>query len=1043
MDCLPSENGEFIDRHSAVRYPGAWNIIVGNQDFVSALKPLIEKQGSIISWNFDRTVTTRQQHLRTKAKEYLETINQAKLSIIATSWWKSLEENDDFDTDLIAKFTAYICEKFPQSKELIKKVICINDDRKEVVCGLDEALLAEPYARDYRKSFFPEYSTVSMCYYNSNEALNWRVFFESCDPPTIGRFIPTISHTKLTAEKFKQIYNLQPPDLRATSIDDIAWPKNQSVKVDNKFYHLIDFKFNNSINEKLQSGIIDRYFGEWLNEGSGHLRIYLHKYLIYIPYGSGTIREVKQDETANWIQQLINCKWIYSKISNDGPYKPEDVLKSHDPVRPNAPVADLSHDLIQLLESVSINFGTQIPKAGPMQKLQIQGEYLSPSELSDVIGEILDGEDSEDIAPLIRMLETKSLIPVPAGTNLLDNSKRLPFSRIVKNVGPGFRSNLGWVIAVSDLKSDPSIVRIFEQLEDLYKFPPKTTANQAIDFLEWVWGQKPDAESVRRFLPFAYAYINEEIAQDDEIKTRWERALAKAVVYTLGRQWVVVNGAKTIYFDDLQITEYKIIQKQQMVTPSHLASSDRSDLQQAAARLLGIPILSDDYQIIAEEGASLATSVSLSQYFIEIQKVVIEFLKISENFDDPYEGADVNEESDKKQNLGLKSLASLSQKIIRLSDNKALYTKQVNAIQKGNDVLVCGEPTDFSSELCNLLISYYNANRKKNISILASEITRLLICIDRPNFTARLDKFKNKYGIETFDQKLPPFTESLIESIKDAKHEGDVEETQSNSTESAENEESNSNGGDRGEQFSESNKQSSGETKSGQTAKTNAHPTDSNISRNESDNRKVSNQTGNNSGHEATSSGSEDTPPIKPGHGKSQSSSGHNKAVKKANRLLSYVTGERTTSDDGYEILDDESHENIVIGMAAESFVMGFERDRGWEPKNMNEMSKNHQGYDIESTSPDGRLTYIEVKGINGPWTNVGVGLSAMQFKYASKYQEDYFLYVVENALFPEDSKVYRINNPAQQVTKFQFDHGWKNVALVDTESVEQPEIKT
>ena len=156
--------------------------------------------------------------------------------------------------------------------------------------------------------------------------------------------------------------------------------------------------------------------------------------------------------------------------------------------------------------------------------------------------------------------------------------------------------------------------------------------------------------------------------------------------------------------------------------------------------------------------------------------------------------------------------------------------------------------------------------------------------------------------------------------------------------------------------------------------------------------------------------------------------------------MLSYVSGETTASDDNYEIIDDESPENKAIGSAAESFVIVFEKDRGWKPKDMNEVSKNHPGYDIESTDPDGRLIYIEVKGINGTWTNVGVGLTPTQFKYASKYQEDYFLYVVENALSSIDSKVYRINNPAHQITKFQFDHGWKNLALTASNSIEQPE---
>ena len=1040
LKCIPSENGEFIARQTAIRHPSDWNIIVGNPEFVSALKPFIEDQGDIVSWKFDRVVMSRQQHRKTKARDYIDTINQADLAEIVADWWSSFKDTDDLNTDLISRFTAYIFEKNPSRKKLIKKVICLTDDQNEVLCDLNEALLAEPYARDYRKLFYPEYLKVANCYYITNDALNWRALFESCDPPTIGRFIPQTINNKLTPSEFIKLYPNDNSILRASRITPILWRRDENITVGNHLFYLIDYKFNDRISNMLLSGEVDQTFSDWLSEDTEHLRVHTHKYLLYIPFKEGSIKEEEKPETTDWINKLNIGKWIFSK-KNTGPYKPEEVLKTFDPARPDAPVADLSHDLVQLLEIANIRFGTRIPKAGPMQKLQAQGGDLSTIGLSEVIEEIVNEGDPEDIEPLIRLLDSKLLIPVPDGTKLLDGSKRVSFSRIVKKAGPGFRSSLGWVIAVSDIKSDATILNIFELLRDIYEFPAKTSANQSIDFLEWLWRQRPDAELVRRFLPFAYAYINEEISHNVEIKYRWKNALSTAMVYTLGRQWTPVIGSDTIYFDDLQIVNYKLVPKRQLVTPTHLASTDRSENQLAAARLLEISLLSDDYKIKSEEGVSLPTPTSWLNNFTKLQKVVIEVLKISDDYDDN-EGEKINEDSDKKQNLGLKILAGLSQKILRLSDNNILYTRQVYALQKGNNALVCGEPSDFSSELCYLLISYYNANRKKDSSFLATEITRLIFLIDRSDFSAQLDKFKKKFGIETLtDQTLDQTILSTNISSEDTQNEQTSIDNSSGPPE--ENITQKHKTFDEINALDESDKNSSNQApkevkdpgSSGTNSKTdgnNRHGTGSSGRNGDFKDRNFSEKFG----------GSEDAPPINPGQSKSNSTHGHDKSTKKANRLLSYVIGETAASNDNYQIFDDESPKNIEVGAAAEFIVMQYEKRRGWNPVNMNDVSVNHQGYDLESVGPDGRVIYIEVKGINGPWTNVGVGLSPTQFKCASKFQDDYFLYVVENTLPPEASEVYRIANPAQMVTKFQFDHGWKNVALIENEKIELPETE-
>jgi hypothetical protein len=98
-------------------------------------------------------------------------------------------------------------------------------------------------------------------------------------------------------------------------------------------------------------------------------------------------------------------------------------------------------------------------------------------------------------------------------------------------------------------------------------------------------------------------------------------------------------------------------------------------------------------------------------------------------------------------------------------------------------------------------------------------------------------------------------------------------------------------------------------------------------------------------------------------------------------------------------------------------------------------MPPGNPGYDIESVDRDtGSIRYIEVKGIDGIWGERGVGLSRAQYECAREKGNDYWLYVVEH-VFGESPSVYRIHNPAGQITQYRFDGNW--VGLADKEREE------
>ncbi len=141
-------------------------------------------------------------------------------------------------------------------------------------------------------------------------------------------------------------------------------------------------------------------------------------------------------------------------------------------------------------------------------------------------------------------------------------------------------------------------------------------------------------------------------------------------------------------------------------------------------------------------------------------------------------------------------------------------------------------------------------------------------------------------------------------------------------------------------------------------------------------------------------------------------------------RLLSYV---RQNQEDFSCTGDQEgpSEHNLAVEVVAREAVCEYERERGRVPE---QMAQTHPGYDIISRNPvTGEERFIEVKGVNGEWSQTGVGLSRLQFSNAQDYGDLYWLYVVEFASAPEHMRVHPIRSPATLVSAFMFDGGWRD----------------
>lgn len=140
-------------------------------------------------------------------------------------------------------------------------------------------------------------------------------------------------------------------------------------------------------------------------------------------------------------------------------------------------------------------------------------------------------------------------------------------------------------------------------------------------------------------------------------------------------------------------------------------------------------------------------------------------------------------------------------------------------------------------------------------------------------------------------------------------------------------------------------------------------------------------------------------------------------------RLISYVrkhsSGEAESETNG-----ELSEHNLAVEAVARAAVCKWELDRGRKPS---QMPQTHPGYDIISTDGiTGEQRFIEVKGVNGEWHSMGVGLSRFQFSNAQNYGDSFWLYVVEFVSDAEHINVHPIRNPAAQVSEFMFDGNWR-----------------
>jgi uncharacterized membrane protein YgcG len=140
--------------------------------------------------------------------------------------------------------------------------------------------------------------------------------------------------------------------------------------------------------------------------------------------------------------------------------------------------------------------------------------------------------------------------------------------------------------------------------------------------------------------------------------------------------------------------------------------------------------------------------------------------------------------------------------------------------------------------------------------------------------------------------------------------------------------------------------------------------------------------------------------------------------------FISYVgthPGEEGPDPDGLDQV-----ERMQIEGRAIDLIIGLEPGLRRTPE-------GNPGFDLFEVDSSGRqIRWVEVKSMTGTLQDRPVGLSRTQFDCAREKGDAYWLYVVERATDPAQTRVLRIQNPVGHARTFTFDHGWSEIAQTD-----------
>jgi hypothetical protein len=1000
--CLPTESGSWEHRETLRRFPGDWDALAQETELRSALEPLLGSTDTMLQWELDRTWTQS----RSGALRYLESVSIPKLEDVVNGWWESLPEQPSTDqVQLILKFTSWVRAKQPQRKRMIRKVLCGAESAGMKLVKAEDSLLAQPYAGTFRRTFFPSLPTICPDYAQfdpSGSVTDWRSFFESLTPAPKGPFALRLLVSTLTWRGLKEQFgdDYSPPSLRS------SWYRTKwmGLDINNSEYKLLNPELPRIIKDLLTGEDLSfeaaSDFCSWLSETPGGLREYPLQRLAFIGFGDSQVSERLLPHAASWVLELKHAKWVPSKRGANV-YCPSDVLAVEDAARPDAPVANLTAELIETLTKAGLEFGSALPDAPAIDRLSVQGPQVDATQLLELtekaIAESVGDENKRFL--LLKVLKENKLVPRPAGSISLDGQPRVSYSRLVRTSA---RSNLSdWLVVCERFSVDSSERKLLDLIHSFVRIPETTTAEQVMDFLTWVWRTEPEVDRLRSVLPRAYQYLRDDLRLDQDLTLKWTTLQTKAKVFiTPQRRWVSLKGNERVFLDDLaEALPANITAGLELATPGHLGENLSERL--TTAQMLGLSLLSSRFSVVIQPEGKKTLPENWQEAFAFIQKRLRD--KIAQS--DETDGGDKADDrvTDDHPALSLALWGCIKTQV--LDHSSVISVSESHAAIVGDTIAVSGSPAEFASDLCTVLCNRWRLRLRRDLADILPNLTVQLMSLGNPDLLSKWagtlqsesDFLPQTGNMQSVGSNIPDETQSLVESpASDNSNEADVESGSS----------------------IEGGVESDSPTVSG------------------------SEEGSNLSGSESPPAGGSHT-----AHDREARLASLIKRRAELDRQINEIAAVGVVPDEIDDALakaKGEFHSDDPYRNAA----IEYERKRNrWAiPKSANEEGHDIDSYTHEEGHPDRHLIRrIEVKGKGVNWNaDEIVEMSDSQFKHAliKKTEDeielhpdfDYWLYVVEND--GSGLTVLPIKNPARRAARYEFRGAtWRDFTDLENES--------
>lgn len=1017
---LPTDTGSWTNQQGVVRFPAEWGILVNEERLPEMLFPFLGQGKSLLDRQFDAYVTKQFFNFwDIKIK-----ISLVKLDQAVERWWESLPESElsEEQIDDIVRFTCWVQEKQATRRALVSHLLAGTSAGELGLYPISEVLLEGPYTGAFRKVFFPELPVVSDLYYQRNASdADWKGFLEGGMPRPQGRFHLQAKASTLYKDEAEKMVGATVPDTRVTWHSE-GWKKFPEIRVTSNGYTLVNFVFEETIFEKLtqqEDPEFFRAFGYWLDENPGQLREFVKQRILYIPYGASSITEIGLSNYCQWVSQLNEVKWVIAK-DGSGPYRPRNILKRNDPARPDEPVADLSPDLIKVLEQASILFESDVPQAIALKRLQHEGPTANFEQIEELLQECIEAVANEEVskADLEHALKRIPLFPRPGGGKFVDGSIRVPGTRLVLKAGAAHRSDLGWLCPVEDYTEGSTERRIVNLVRYYLDIPSKTTWAHCMDFLEWAWSVGPEAETIRQTLPRAYSYIAEDLELDVTGNERWEIIRRQARVFTLGRAWQSITGEQPVYFDDISTDlRTEIVPRHQLATAGHLGVKPTDDSLPDGVSLLDLPLLSSSYSLQAEPAEISQIPSGWADRFRQIESFLHDLQAKRANLPEEEES---EEEETQEEEVAFKFQrhSQIARKITCIATGKTLNVIRSWAERNGNIIKIAGSPREFAADLSLILCKAHGFSRRDD-GWLTTQLAVLISLLDSAEFAACLSTLRKRLGIqpkeegaaateEGREQASPegsPAAES--DDIDDADMEDDFEDEEESDEDEPEED------GDESEDDEDEEKR----RRRGSSGRSST----------------PGNPPGGGPGRPEGADGKQRKGPP-PGGGRSHTPQDRESKIAWLKGQLDALKALGAKADIGDDDADDQPGE-AASDVEYRNAVEAYERQQGRYPVVKDALQAGH---DLDSYSvADGNkrlVRRIEVKGRNHAWEgDETVELSHTQFKHAlEKLEEegvplddefDYWVYIVEKQS-DGSYRVLPVKNPALSSRKFELRAG-------------------